>query len=268
MSPSRGARSPSRRTGSSPPARDARAIAPIAIRSARRRAPLIERGAAGHGVAHDRVKGVAAGERLLHEVPAEEGGQRRGQVGADAGEVGQGGGVHVVAVDVGEGAHQAASLLGEAGPGPVDEQGDLGQVVLVVDHAHGADAIGLEVIVQSAHAGGAGGDDGVGDVEGQRVPAEGAGQSGDAREGGAPARDEGGGDGEDQHAGEEAAAGGDHEGDGGAGEGVEQPGHCSVVLVVVEDDEALAAAGEEVAHALQALVAAAGGAEAQGEHVD
>ena len=83
--------------------------------------------------------------------------------------------------------------------------------------------------------------DRIGDVEGERVPAQRPREASDARKRRATARDERRGHREDEDPREQASSGGDHERGRRTRELVEEARHGAIVLVIVEHDEALAA---------------------------
>ena len=158
---------------------------------------------------------------------------------------------------------RAATL--RARPGPFDEQRDLGQVVLVLQRAHARHTGVAQEVAERFHARRTRRHDAVGDVERQRVPAQQTRESCDARERALARRDQRRNHGEDQHPREQAAARRDHEGRVGFGERLEQALHGVIVFVVVEHDQPLRTARQELPESLHAAFAEPG-AEAQREH--
>ena len=161
---------------------------------------------------------------------------------------------------------------GRARPDPADEEAQLGEVVLVLDGGDPADAGPDQPGGERAGGGGATFDQGVADVEGQRVPAEQRGQLADGRKQTAADGHQRRHHREHRHAGEQAAAGGQHPEHRLAGERVEKARHLRVVLVVVEDNQRAAARPQPPPHGRQALRARVEApqpdAEPDGQHVD
>ncbi len=206
-------------------------------------------------------------KRLLHQVKAEQGTQRRDGPGAQATELRQRRTVHVVALALRENTQRASTLGSQARPCPAHQECDLRQVVLVLDGPHPLDAALREVCRQLLQAAAAGSHDGVGNVERQWVPAELAREPRNTWKRWSPFGDPGRRHREHHHASEQAPARGDDERDLRSAQGVEQARHGAIVLVVVEDDQARAAGVEEPPQPPDDGAPGPGRSEAQGHHL-
>ena len=145
------------------------------------------------------------------------------------------------------------------------EQADLDDVVLVRHHAHARHAAVDQPAAQRLDGDGAVGDQRVGDVQRQRIPAQELGERADARESGAARVDQRRDDRKDRDAREQAAPRGEQPGHRRPRQRLEQPRHRAVVLVVVEHQQLRAADDERGANALDQRLARR--AQAQRDHL-
>ena len=105
--------------------------------------------------------------------------------------------------------HHGLGAAAHAWPGPVDQKSDLGEIIFVIDGPHAVDPSLDQPCREFEHRDLARRNQGIGDIERQRVVPQEPGERSDPREGALAARYEGRGDRKNRHPREKATSSGD-----------------------------------------------------------